>query len=301
MKKPLLICAVSMMLCSCATLSKTQIESVNQFAQYSGNFSAFPGKIMTELAEIRTIRGVWFANSLSDPRLHIDVLDSVHFNRTHAYRVSEKADITFKVIDKYARSLALLSGDRYENKLTKQTEGFGVSLDTLIKRYNRIDKLAGLPEGIGAAAGKLVVMGGRQYIRSKQAREIKRVVPRADTLVSVMTGNLLQFLRSENIDELIREEEFGINQNYLSYIRQSNGTSIENDFKYLELKSRIDGVKELRSKTISAVKSMRKAHGELRDDIQRKKDLLESLQGLKVLAEQVRDLKTAVDKIDKPK
>jgi hypothetical protein len=297
----LFISAISIVMAGCASLTKTQIESVNQFARYSGNFSAFPGKIMTELAEIRTIRGVWFANSLSDPKLHLDVLDSVHFNRTHAYGVSEKADITFKVIDKYARSLALLSGDRYENELTKQTEGFGVSLDTLIKRYNRIDNNAGLPEGIGAAIGKLVVMGGRQYIRTKQAREIQRFVPQADTLIAVMTGNLLHFLRSENIDELIKVEEFGINQNYLSYIRQTHGTSIENDLEYLQLKSRIDGIRELRSKTITAVMTMRKAHRELRDAIQKKKDLLETLQGLKVLAEQVRDLKTAVDKIDETK
>lgn len=300
-KTIIFISAISIMSAGCATLSKTQIESVNQFAQYSQNFSAFPGKIMTELAGIRTIRGVWFANSLSDPGLHINVLDSVHFNRTHSYNISEKADITFQVIDKYARSLALLTSDRYENELANQAEGFGVSLDTLIRRYNRFDKRAGLPEGIGAAAGELILMGGRQYIRAKQAREIKKFVPQADTLVAVMTGNLLQFLRSENIDELIRAEEFGINQNYLSYIRQSNGTSMEYDFEYLELKSRLDGVKQLRSKTITATKSMRKAHGELLVAIQRKKDLIESLQGLKVLAEQVRDLKNAVDKIDKPK
>ncbi len=293
--------AVSVILCSCATLTRTQIESVNQFARYSGNFSAFPGKIMTELAEIRTFRGVWFANSLSDHKLHIDVLDSVHFNRTHAFKVSEKADITFQVIDKYAQSLALLSSDRYENELAKQTEGFGVSLDTLIKRYNRIDISTSLPEGIGAATGKLIVMGGRQYIRSKQAREIKKFVPQADTLVAIMTGNLLQFLKSENIDELIRAEEFGINQNYLSFIRQSNGTSIEDDLGYLELKSRIDGVKQLRSKTITATKSMRTAHRELLDAIQKKNNLIESLQGLKELADQVRDLKTTVDKIDEPK
>jgi hypothetical protein len=301
LKNLILICALSLFVCGCATLSKTQIESVNQFARYSKDFSAFPSRIMTELADIRTIRGVWYANSLSVPKLHIDVLDSVYFNKTHAYNISEKSDITFQVIDKYARSLALLSSDRYESEFVKQTEGFGVSLDTLIKRYNRIDQSAALPEGIGAAASKLVIMGGRQYIRSKQAREIKKFVPRADTLVAVMTSNLLQFLKSENIDELIKAEEFGINQNYLSYIRQSQGTSVEADFQYLELKSRLDKVKELRSKTITATKSMRNAHAELLVTIREKKKLIESLQELKVMAEEVKDLKATVDKIDKPK
>ena len=301
MKKLIFILTVSMTICSCASLTKTQIESVNQFAHHSQNFSAFPGRIMTELAEIRTIRGVWYANSLAVPKFHIDVLDSVYFNKTHAYNVSEKSDITFRVIDKYAQSLALLSCDRYEKEFVKQTEGFGVGLDTLIKRYNRIDNTVALPEGVGAVAGKLVIMGGRQYIMSRQAREIKKFVPQADTLVAVMTSNLLQFLKSENIDELIRAEEFGLNQNYLSYIRQSQGTSTQADFQYLELKSRLDAVKQLRSKTITATKSMRNAHSELLKSIQKKKKLIESLQGLKVMAEQVRDLKATVDKIEKPK
>ena len=301
MKKLIFILTVSMTICSCASLTKTQIESVNQFAQHSQNFSAFPGRIMTELAEIRTIRGVWYANSLSVPKFHIDVLDSVYFNKTHAYNVSEKSDITFQVIDKYAQSLVLLSCDRYEKEFVKQTEGFGVGLDTLIKRYNRIDNTFALPEGIGAVAGKLVIMGGRQYIRSRQAREIKKFVPQADTLVAVMTTNLLQFLKSENIDELIRAEEFGLNQNYLSYIRQSQGSSTQADFQYLDLKTRLDAVKQLRSKTITATKSMRKAHRELLESIQKKKKLIESLQGLKVMAVQVRDLKATVDKIEKPK
>jgi hypothetical protein len=301
MKKLVFILTVSMTVCGCASLTKTQIESVNQFAHHSQNFSAFPGRIMTELAEIRTIRGVWYANSLSVSRFHIDVLDSVYFNKTHAYNVSEKSDITFQVIDKYAQSLALLSCDRYEKEFVKQTEGFGVGLDTLIKRYNRIDNTFALPEGIGAVAGELIIMGGRQYIRSRQAREIKKFVPQADTLVAVMTTNLLQFLKSENIDELIRAEEFGLNQNYLSYIRQSQGSSTQADFQYLDLKTRLDAVKQLRSKTITATKSMRKAHRELLESIQKKKKLIESLQGIKVMAMQVRDLKATVDKIEKPK
>jgi len=298
--KLLIFCAVSLLAGACATLSKTQIESVNQFAKCSNDFSAFPSGIMTELANIRTIRGVWYANSLTIPKNHIDILDSVYFNSTHAYKLSEKSDITFRVIDKYAKSLALLSSDRYENEFVKQTEGFGVSLDTLIKRYNRIDNSRALPVGIGAAAGKLVIMGGRQYIRSKQAREIKKFVPQADTLVAIMTSNLLQFLKSENIDELIMAEEFGINQNYLSYIRQSHGTSPQDDFQYLGLKTRLDGVKQLRDKTITATKSMRKAHGELLESIQKKRNLVESLQGIKEMAEQVRDLKNTIDKIEKP-
>jgi hypothetical protein len=172
MQKVKYILIVSIMLGSCASLTKTQIKTVNHFAQITKDFSAFPSKIMTELAEIRTKRGVYFANSLSDPKLHIDVLDSVYFNKNHAYKVSAKVDITFKIIDKYAQSLLILSSDRYENELIEQSKNFGVNIDSLIIKYNDIDNTIKLPTGIGAAVSKLVIMGGQQYLRAKQAKEI---------------------------------------------------------------------------------------------------------------------------------
>jgi hypothetical protein len=298
MKKGIYIIAASLMFVSCASLTKTQIKTVNHFANTTNDFSAFPGKIMTELSEIRMKRGVYFANSLSDPKLHIDILDSVHYNRNHAYKVSEKVDITFKIIDKYARSLALLSSDSYENELKGNAADFGTGIDSLITLYNTIDETKKLPVGIGAMVSKLVIMGGQQYIRSKQAREIKSFVTRADTLISVMTANLLVFLTSENINDLIIAEENGINENYLSYIRHISKTSLEDDHSYLELKNSIDGVKKLREETISATKSLRASHKKLLNIISEKKGFKESFKELQILFEQIKDLKSTADNIE---
>jgi hypothetical protein len=300
MNKAIYILIISTMLVGCASLTKTQIKNVNRFAQTTKNFSAYPSKIMTELAEIRTKRGVYFANSLSDPKLHIDVLDSVFFNKTHAYKVSEKVDITFKIIDEYARSLSVLSSDKFERQLEVYTKDFGADIDSLVKIYNNIDKTKKLPTGIGAAISKLVFMGGKQYLRAKQAKEIKKFVPQADTLISVMTTNLLVFLNSENINELINAEERGINENYLSFIRQTPKTSVENDFAYLELKNSIDGVKKLRVQTIKATKNLRTTHKKLLIEIEKKKGFQEVIYELQLLFEQIKELKSTVDNIENP-
>ncbi len=289
------------MLCSCASLTKNQVRSVNQFAQTTKDFSAFPSKIMTELAEIRAIRSVYFANSLTDPVLHKNVLDSVYFNKNHAYKVSDKVDISFKIIDKYAQSLAILSSDRYENELTAQSGSFGIGIDSLVQIYNDIDKTKKLPTGIGGAVSQLVIMGGQQYLRTKQAKEIKKFIEQADTLIAVMTSNLLIFLKSENINELINAEERGIGENYLSYIRHSPTLLIENDYAYLELKKSIDGVKRLREQTISATIDLRTAHKKLLTTIQKKKNFNESLKELQILFEQIKELKSTVELIENPK
>ncbi len=50
----------------CSTLTKTQINAVNCFAQTSQDFSQYPSRIVTGLAEIRSKRGVLCANSIRE-------------------------------------------------------------------------------------------------------------------------------------------------------------------------------------------------------------------------------------------
>jgi hypothetical protein len=321
-KKIIYLFVFSLLSGSCATLTKTQINSINQFAETSENFSAFPSKIMTELADIRVKRGLYFANTLSDPNLHIQEIDSIYSQKKFDYAVSKKADITFKIIDKYAQSLALLSSDKYFKDIGKQITNFGIGIDSLIALNNSISGTTKIPSGIGSAVGNLVLLGGKQYFRVKQAKELKKFISLADTLVSVMTTNLLEYLKSENINELIKNEERGIRESYLSYLQHINvetrtltiinnrkdtlesisvsGTkpAIENEMDYLELKTRIDGVRALQTKTIKATINLRKTHRKLLQEIEKKKNLKQTINELQVLFEDINDLKKSVQKID---
>lgn len=292
--KKLLLPLVLGLLTSCASLTSTQIESVNQYATSVKNFSAYPSKIITGLADIREKRGVCYANSLSNPELHIDALDSIYSYKMHAYNVSKKVDITFEIIDKYAQSLALLSSDEIQTNIDKESESFGVSLDSLVSTYNEIDKSKNLPTNVGSAVGKLIALGGKQYVKNKQAKEIREFVLKADTLISTMTTNILIFLKSENIDQLINAEEWGIHENYLSFLRQVSKPSIENEYIYLDLKAKIDEVKLLRTQTIKATEQIRSAHKELLLCIQRKKDLKEILTDVQSLNKQINDIKKTI-------
>jgi hypothetical protein len=278
---------------SCASLTKTQIHAVNQFSKTSANFSAYPSRIMTELAEIRVKRGIYFSNSLDDPKLHIEDLDGLYNARKSDYEISAKVDITFEVIDKYAQSLLLLSSDKFATDLESQAKNFGADLDSLAGLYNSIEGVKRVPTGIGGAINQLIVFGGKQYIRSKQATEIKKFVPQADTLISVMTSNLLEFLESTNIQDLIRNEEKGVAANYLSFLRQRHPT-IENERDYLELKANIDAIKDLRDETVKATNHLRKAHKKLLLEIQEKKTLKETISELQELYEDIKGIKATI-------
>jgi len=292
--------AVTVFLGGCASLTSTQINAVNQFARTSKNFSAYPSRIITELAEIRVKRGIYFSNSIDDPKLHLEDLDGLYTSRKSDYAISDQVDITFKVIDKYAQSLLLLSSDDYVTDLQEQAANFGGDLDSLTSRYNSLDGVKKVPTGIGGAIGKIIAFGGKQYIRSKQAEEIRKFVPQADTLVSVMTTNLLEFLQSTNIEELIRNEERGVSSNYLSFLRQRHA-AIENERDYLALRTDLDLIKQLRSETVTATRHLRKAHLKLLEEVQTKKTLEESIQELQELYDDVKDIKSTIDSINYPK
>ena len=96
MKKIYLMLLLTSFMYGCSTLSKTQIKAVNFFATTSKNFSAYPSKIMTGLADIRVKRGVYYANSLDNPRLHIQELDSIYSFKKENYAISAKVNITFQ-------------------------------------------------------------------------------------------------------------------------------------------------------------------------------------------------------------
>lgn len=297
-KKIFFAFSVALIFSNCATLTKSQIESVNHFAKTSEDFSDYPSKIMEEMAEIRTKRGIYYANTLSDPKLHLNELDNIFEQSLFDQSALKKIDVTFKIIDKYAQSLALLSSDKYGTDLEEYSGKFGIGIDTLIAIYNRLEGTTKLPVGIGKAVGQLFVFSGKQYIRIKQGKEIKKFVFFADTLVNVMTNNLLEYLKSSAINEQIEGEEREITRNYLSYLQHHPNATIENDQDYIELKESIVAVKELQQLTIQATIKLKKAHAKLLENLQQKKKLKDAIEEIQVLYEDIKLIKEAIDKIE---
>ena len=297
MSRNVLILATFLVLSSCISLTKTQIESVNQFAQNTRNFSIFPSKIMTELADIRVKRGIYYANSLTDPKQHIAELDSIFSQKKFDYQLSDKLDVTFKIIDKYSQSLELLTSDNYEKEIEKQSKNFGIDIDSLIRLNNSLKDAITIPSGIGGAVSNLVVLGGKQYVRSIQAKEVRKFVCLADTLISTMTLNLLEYLQSENINLLIDHEEREIKRNYLSFLQNAPRATIESERDYLELKNDIDGVRQLQKQTIDATKELKIAHKKLLHEIEKKKNLKQTISELQELYESINKIKETVQKI----
>lgn len=113
-----------------------------------------------------------------------------------------------------------------------------------------------------------------------------------------MTSNLLEFLQSKNIYDLIGGEEREITRNYLSFLQQTPRATIENESDYIELKQSIDAVKQLQRQTIQATRDLRTAHRKLLQELKNKKSLKQSIKELQQLYEEIKDLKETVQTIE---
>lgn len=259
-------------LSGCASLSKSQMSSIQSFSSSCDNFARYPSALFVEMAKIRAERGCYYAASLSDPLLRIKELNSLNKALASDLALAKKMDISFEILDTYQRALKSLSHtDRYNNT-GREFRSLGRNLDSLINRYNLIDISDPLPLGIGKAVGKIVGYGAELYMRNAQTRAVREYVIAGDSLVGAVSESIVGILSSKSVADLIENEAKGLEANYLSYLR-SGGRDFSGDREYLLLLGRVDALAKMRSGTVSAAKALAKAHNKIATEVVKRKKL----------------------------
>ena len=269
----------------CASLSKSQMSSIQSFSSSCDNFARYPSALFVEMAKIRAERGCYYAASLSDPLLRIKELNSLNKALASDLALAKKMDISFEILDTYQRALKSLSHtDRYNNT-GREFSSLGRNLDSLINRYNLIDISDPLPLGIGKAVGKIVGYGAELYMRNAQTRAVREYVIAGDSLVGAVSESIVGILSSKSVADLIENEAKGLEANYLSYLRSdegggnsggrdiSGGRDFSGDREYLLLLGRVDAMAKMRSGTVSAAKALAKAHNKIATEVVKRKKL----------------------------
>src|SRR6185312_165507 len=194
-KMTLIVLAASC--CSCATLTQSQLNEVNAFGTLTSGFSSYPGAIVSTVNRVHVQSEIYGANSQDNAVKHADAISNIHnfIDSTNIY--TAKIDLSLKIIGEYAEGLVLLTSSSHSQALDTATAAFGTNLDGLIAAYNRVDKGANLPTGIGSAVAAVISLGGDALIRAKQAEDVKKVLPMGDRIIGKMTDNLLEFLGPE--------------------------------------------------------------------------------------------------------
>lgn len=275
----LLFIAVAIVLLAqgCASLSRSQLKSVNEFAVACDSLSAYPSLIGSEMAEIRKERGIWYAVTLENPVLRHSELNATYSISKNAASSSAGLDASLKILQKYSRALASLSHDNRVADPGREFRSAGRALDSLIGSFNSYKISRPLPVGITATAGKIVGFGAELSAHNARTKALREFITEGDTLISVLSENLAEILSGSEIRALIQNEREGLQSNYLAFLKMTRPyENISEDRRYINLMERAGSLEEIRKSSVSAVRSLRRAHSKMAAEIMRKKSFTEA-------------------------
>lgn len=274
-----------------------QRKVVQQFADKTESFATSPERIWTELAGIRESRGVYYANSFSDPETHLKALNAIVKERLHDDRIPGRIGTVFKILNRYASGLAELSSDSPAKNNTALLKRFGAELESLIKDYNQFDSKNTIPAGSGTLLAQSLDMEVNSWLANRQWKAMRKYVSRADTLVAATCDAMADYLSSDLLSVLIRNEALGVDESLLFYFTKRSPPALESEIAYLSLMKRVETVKELQRQSVRAAKSQKKAHVELAKLLGPKRSLNEITADLVSFYSQVEKIETLVLKV----
>ncbi len=281
----------------CRTVSLEQRKIVGHFATKAENISGYPEKILTELAAIRETRGLYYAGSLLDVESHLTELDAIVKEGMNDDKLLKRATSSFKILGKYARGLTGLTARQTAKSRLKLSENLGSDLETLVGDFNGFQNKVQIPKGLGTLLAKLACDGTERLLAIREMQALRKYASQADTLVAVVCNEMVEFLSSQGVGQLIGQEETGVTESFRFYLTVRKISTVDSDREYVALKKRVEDVKMLQLKTISAVRDLRKAHHKIVESLLKRRSAAEMSSDLHDFYLEAEELQCLVDKL----
>ena len=282
---------------SCSPLSKAQIEAVNELTFRSDTITRSPAVLFEKMSALRLERGLFYAASLSSGRARYEEVTALAETSMDDESVVRKASGYVDAFNSYVRALHSVSADARWKGLGTEIRGVGTRVDSVLYRYNRLDTgYDDIPTGYARMAGRVLAYVAEEVMQAVQGRAVRNIVVVGDTLVAASCDSLMDILRSDEMDELIRHERESLRDNYAAYLAalelRGEPVPFESDRLYVELLRCADELPDIRNSCVSAMRSFKNAHARLAADFAagEKKvpaDLRDELTRLRTIASQV--------------
>lgn len=281
----------------CSPLSKAQIEAVGELTFRSDTVSRSPAILFEEMSELRLERGLYYAASLSSGTARYEEVTALAEASMDDEALVRKAAGYVDVFNSYVRALHSVSSEARWTGIGTEIRGIGSRVDSVLYRYNRLDTgYEDIPVGYARMAGRVLAYVAEEVMQSVQGTAVRNIVMAGDTLVAASCDSLMDILRSDGMNGLIRHEQESLRDNYSAYLQalelRCEPVPMDSDRRYVELLRRADELSSVRNSCVSALRSFKNAHARLAADFAagEKKvpaDLRDELTRLRTIASQV--------------
>ena len=260
---------------SCASLTKSQLQRVTNLTVASDTIIATPKMIFNELTTVRLERGLYYAASLSSASAREKEINALAVASVADEQLVNRTEVYINVLNSYLRALRSISADTRWKAYGTEWRGIGRNIDSLILRFNQTDLIeTTIPVGWAKLSGQYMGYLNERFMRVRQAKAVRTFVTEGDALVGACTEGLVELLKKGDLIELIENESAGLKNNYEAYLHRlelsGQPANMEADRKYIELVKRIEAAKKSRSRCVTALQSLRRAHAKLVEELKKK-------------------------------
>lgn len=283
---------------SCAVLTKSQLQMVTNLTVASDTVAVTPKVIFDELATVRLERGLFYAASLTSAVAREKEMNALATAMIADDQLVNKTEIYVNVLNSYLRALRSISADARWTPYGTEWRTLGRNIDSLILRFNQTELLeTDITVGWAKLSGHYMGYLNERYMRVSQAKTVRSFVSEGEPLLNACVDGLIELLRNGDLIALIENENEGLKNNYEAYLHRLELSGLladlDADRKYIELVKRMEVVKRTRSRCITALQSLKRAHTKLVTGLEKRQKidfLYEELLELNTLALQLQTM-----------
>jgi len=277
--KPLfLIITTCLFATSCAVLTKSQLDMVTNLTVASDTIVASPKTLFSELATVRLERGLFYAASFTSATAREKEINALATGWIADDELVKKADVYVSVLNSYLRALRSISADSRWTDYGTEWRGIGRNIDSLFLRSNQVHLWdTDIKVGWAKLSGQYLGYLSERFVRSRQAKMVRSFVTAGDTLVAACVDGLIDILKKGYLIELIDNESEGLKTNFEAYLLRLElaglPADLDADRKYIELVKRMENAKYTRSRCITALQSLKRAHAKLVTELKKRQKI----------------------------
>lgn len=113
---------------SCAVLSKTQQESINDLAIAGGDVTRAPSLVIETISDVRMERGLFYASTIKTEDIHIKELEAISEAKEDDMQIAKKFDAGIGFLNSYLFTLKSLSHENRWNDYGTEIRALGRTL-----------------------------------------------------------------------------------------------------------------------------------------------------------------------------
>jgi len=290
LKESVFIIFALLMLASCNVLTNGQIKNINAFATCANNYTYFPSQVFQKRADLHLNNELLEASQFTDADRIAKRVNSAREHYHAVMQLSDKFDLSLKLLQQYAVLLSKLSSDSYITDLTTSTNDLNDNLSNLVNTYNLTAETK-LPVAVGQQISNVILIVGKRITKNRQARELKKFIPAGNSLIKATVNNLVEVLDTDafvgldglkypSLKALLEKEKNDFVTNYKNVVlanTQQNGNKISYSSiqTYSNTINDFETTEALRQATVIAAKKLARAHETLTREMERRKRMSE--------------------------